>query len=101
MMASHPEAIPLDLQEQIARIAKIQEDIDRSRAEMNRMQGIDKDRALVEHERTIAEIERIRLEAAKFRSETQLMPRSMIFQAMLATAALLGAGAAIAKLFFP
>ena len=29
------------------------------------------------------------------------MPRSMIFQAMLATAALLGAGGAIAKLFFP
>ena len=34
-------------------------------------------------------------------ADVELMPRSMIFQAMLATAALLGAGAAIAKLFFP
>jgi hypothetical protein len=93
-MATQLDVKELDLQEQIARIAKIQEDIDRSRAEMHRMNG-------VAYERELAEIDRIRLDAAKLRSETQFMPRSMIFQAMLATAALLAAGAAMAKLFFP
>ena len=57
------------------------------------------------------QIARIRLaqeESDKFSAETrklvreaEFMPRSMIFQAMLATAALLGAGGAIVKLFFP
>ena len=40
-------------------------------------------------------------EREKFDSERELMPRSMIFQAMIAFAAILGAGAALGKLFFP
>lgn len=40
-------------------------------------------------------------ESEKARAETKIIPASLIFQAMLATAALLGAGAAIAKVFFP
>ena len=47
--------------------------------------------------------ERLKLdsERSKLQADTEFMPRAMIFQAMLATAALLGAGAAIGKLFFP
>jgi len=40
-------------------------------------------------------------ETRKIEVETALLPRSTIFQAMITTAALLGAGAAIAKFFFP
>jgi hypothetical protein len=58
-------------------------------------------RAIEEAEKFLAEQKKLMAEEAKLRRDTELMPRSMIFQAMLATAALLGAGAAIAKLFFP
>jgi hypothetical protein len=71
-MATQLDQNALDLQEQIARIARIQEEIDKTRAD-----------------------------ARKAWAEVEIMPRALIFQAMLATAALLGAGAAIAKLFFP
>jgi hypothetical protein len=77
-MATHLEE-PLDIREQIARI-------DQMRAST---------------EKALIEIQKTRVDADKARAELQFMPRSMIFQAMLATAALLGAGAAIAKLFFP
>lgn len=49
----------------------------------------------------IEEAEKFSAETRKIVAETQAMPRALAFQAMLATAALLGAGAAIAKLFFP
>jgi len=71
-MATTPNKDRLDVEEQIARVSKLVEDIVKSQAE-----------------------------TAKLTAETQFMPRVVIFQAMLATAALLGAGAAIAKLFFP
>jgi hypothetical protein len=71
-MATKAEVEKLDLQEQIARIAKIQEEIDKTRAETR-----------------------------KAYSEVEFMPRAMVFQAMLASAALIGAGAAVAKLLFP
>ena len=70
-MATHLDHTRLDLDEQIARISKLVEDVVKSQAEVR-----------------------------KLTAETQFMPRAMIFQAMLATAALLGAGAALAKLFF-
>ena len=71
-MATQPDQGRLDIDEQIARISKLVEDVVKSQAETR-----------------------------KLTAETQYMPQAMIFQAMLATAALLGAGAAIAKLFFP
>ena len=71
VMATLPDKDGLDIEEQIARVSKLVEDIVKSQAETR-----------------------------KITAETQFMPRAMIFQAMLATAALLGAGAAIAKLFF-
>ena len=52
-------------------------------------------------DKTLEEIAKTRVEVRKISAEADFMPRAMIFQAMLATAALLGAGAAIAKLFFP
>jgi hypothetical protein len=71
-MATLPNKDGLDIEEQIARVSKLVEDIVKTQ-----------------------------VETRKLTAETQFMPRAMIFQAMLATAALLGAGAAIAKLFFP
>lgn len=50
--------------------------------------------------RAIEEVEKFSAETRKIVAETQNMPKALAFQAMIATAALLGAGAAIAKLFF-
>ena len=58
-------------------------------------------RAIEEAEKFSAETRKLVADMDKARIETVFLPRSMVFQAMLATAALLGAGAAIAKLFFP
>ncbi len=69
----------LDFQEQIARIRKTQEEVDKFAAETRKV---------------VADM-------IKTQAETKIMPWSTIFQAMLATAALLGAGAALAKVFFP
>ena len=57
--------------------------------------------AIEEAEKFLAEQKKLMAEEARLGRDTEFMPRTMIFQAMLATAALLGAGAAIAKLFFP
>ncbi len=70
-MATLPEQDVLNVEEQIARVARILEEITKTQPE-----------------------------ARKLTAETQYTPRSMIFQAMIATAALLGAGATITKLFF-
>ena len=78
-MATQVDPKELDLQEQMARIRQMIDESDRRRAES---------------EQRIAEREKIM-------AETKLLPASTIFQAMIATGALLGAGAAIAKVFFP
>ena len=54
-------------------------------------------------ERLKLDAERLKMDAERPKAgvETVMLPRTMIFQAMLATAALLGAGAAIAKLLLP
>jgi len=72
IMASQISDSELDVQEQLVRIKERIEQSDKFRAE--------RDKAI---------------------KETDLMARNSAFQAMLATAALLGAGAAIAKVFFP
>ena len=58
-------------------------------------------RAIEEAEKFSAETRKYVAERAKLDLETGFLGRSIAFRAMLATAALLGAGAAIAKLFFP
>ena len=57
----------------------------------------------LQFERFKLEEEKLKIEAERLKAgvETALLPRNMVFQAMIATAALLGAGAALAKLFFP
>ena len=70
---------------------------DPSIGELNRQSA----RLEAEMRKLMAEANKLAAERLKFDSEREFMPRTLIFQAMLATAALLGAGAAIAKLFFP
>ena len=70
-MATLPDEATLNIREQIARIDK-----------------------------TLDEISKTRAEVRKIELEAKYLPRTVNFQAMIATAALLGAGAAIAKLFF-
>lgn len=77
-MATQIEPKELDLQEQIARIRRAQNESDKFVADTHK-----------------AIEERLKIER-----ETKFMPASLIFQAMLAAAALIGAGATITKLFF-
>ena len=65
--------------------------------ELNRQSA----RIEAETRKLMAEANKLAAERLKFDSERELMPRSMIFQAMIAFAAILGAGAALAKFFFP
>ena len=62
---------------------------------------LDLQEQLIRLRRAIQESEKFSAETRKIVAETQNMPKALIFQAMLVTAGLLGAGAAIAKLFFP
>ena len=78
-MATQTPSSELDLQEQIARIRKTQEEVDKFAAETRKI---------------VADM-------IKAQAETKILPWTTIFQAMLATAALLGAGSAITKLLFP
>ncbi|MFM9976498.1 MAG: hypothetical protein ACKVOP_00425 [Sphingomonadaceae bacterium] len=92
-MATRLNPSDLDIQEQLARIREIGSNGEKLILESQKLQ----------FERFKLEEERLKMEAERLKAgvETELFPRNMIFQAMLATAALLGAGAAIAKLFFP
>jgi hypothetical protein len=54
-----------------------------------------------ETRKLMAEANKLAAERLKLEADREVLPWSMVFQAMLATAALLGAGAALAKLFFP
>ncbi|KRA83008.1 hypothetical protein [Altererythrobacter sp. Root672] len=71
-MAAHTDVKELNLQQQLASIRRDQ-----------------------------AEIDQLQAEVRKLAAETKVISPAVIFQGMIATAALLGAGAAIAKLFFP
>jgi hypothetical protein len=48
----------------------------------------------------IDESDKARVEAAKERIEAELLPRGIIYEAMIAGAGLLAAGAALASIFF-
>ncbi len=78
-MATQADRGEIDLQEQLARIREM---------------GANTDKA-------IAELQKTRIDMQKTQAEVKIIGWTTIFQAMLATAALLGAGAAIGKLFFP
>ena len=92
-MATQADRGEIDLQEQLARIREIG-----ANAEKLILEG-----QKLSFERNKLEAERLKMEAERLKAgaEVEFMPRSMIFQAMIAAAALAGAGAAIVKLFFP
>jgi len=78
-MATQMEPKELDLQEQMSRLR----------------------RAIAESDKFAAETRKAIEERRKVEAETKMFPLSLILQAMIATAALLGAGAALAKLLLP
>ena len=57
--------------------------------------------AFEEIEKISAETRKLLAEANKVGAETRAVPYATIFQGLIAVAGLLGAGAAIAKVFFP
>ena len=77
-MATHVDG-PLDLQEQLARI-------DQMRAST---------------EKALIDIQKTRVDIDKVLVDTRVVSFATIFQGLIAVAALIGAGAAIAKLLFP
>jgi hypothetical protein len=70
---------------------------DPSIEELNRQSA----RLEAETRKLLAESNKLAAERLKLATEAEILPRALIFQAMIAFAAILGAGAAIAKLFFP
>lgn len=85
-MATAPQHDTLNIEEQLARIAKMRRDDEKARADIEQMS--------VENQKTRAEIE-------KLFQDIKLATPQMFFQGGFATAALIGATAAIAKIFFP
>lgn len=85
-MATQLDPKELDVRYVMAQIDQSLQEAARARAET--------DQRYAEHLKIVAEQRQIN-------DETKFMPWRVAFQAMLATAALIGAGAAIAKLFFP
>ena len=67
-----------------------------STAELNRQS----ERLEAETRKLMAEANKLTAEQLKFQAERELMPRALILQSMIAFAAILGAGAALAKVFF-
>ncbi len=78
-MATQLDPQALNLDEQIARIRKM---------------GAETAKALVDIQKTRADFEKVVL-------GTRIVSFATIFQGLIAVAALIGAGSAIAKLFFP
>lgn len=85
-MAAQVDPKTMNLQEQFAAIQRHMAEIEQRREEIRKM--------TFESDLHLAE-------TRKLDAETKLFPVSLIFQAMIATGALLGAGAAVAKIFFP
>ena len=78
-MASSPAPSVLDIEEQVARIRRSQ----------------------VETEKFVAEQRKLMAEAAKFDRERTLAPWQIMATTAAGTAALIGAGIALAKVFLP
>ena len=85
-MATQMEPKELDLQEQMIRLRRAIAESDKFAAETRK---------------AIDERLKIERETRKIERETKALPYSLILQAMIATGALLGAGAALAKLLLP
>ena len=77
-MATYPER-SVDLEEQLARIEQMR----------------------ASTEKALIDIQKTRVDIDKVLTDTRMVSIATIFQGLIAVAALLGAGAAIAKLIFP
>ena len=78
-MATAPQHDTLNIEEQLARLAKMRRD----------------------DEKTSADIQKTSAEIQKLIQDVKLATPQMFFQGAFATAALIGATATIAKVFFP
>ena len=85
-MATQPAAGPYDLDEQQTRIRKMDAEIAK---------------ALSDIQKTRVDIDKTRVDIDKVLLDARVVSFATIFQGLIAVAALLGAGAAMAKLFFP
>ena len=63
--------------------------------------GLDIEGQIVRIRKTQQEIDQISTETRKLLAESRVVSYAVIFQGLIAIAALLGAGAAIANLYFP
>ncbi|MEH3103938.1 MAG: hypothetical protein PGN12_08525 [Sphingomonas phyllosphaerae] len=85
-MATQPDIDPLNLREQLARIDKLRAETEKTLAEVSKV---------------VAETAKASADTAKVSIDTRVVSYATVFQGLIAVAGLLGAGAAIAKLFFP
>lgn len=85
-MATQMDRNELDLQEQLARI---------------RQMGTNTDKAIADIQKTRVDIDKALVDMNKIVKDTKITTFATVFQGLLAVAALIGAGAAIGKLFFP
>ena len=85
-MATQIEPRELDLQEQLVRIRRNVEEGEKFSAETRKL---------------VAEMGKLNVEMSKSQSDLKYQPWFILFQGVLAAAALMGAGAALAKLLFP
>jgi hypothetical protein len=92
-MATHIPPGDLDLQEQLARIRQIGLNTEKIILENQRLQ--------LERLKVEADTEKAIAEVRKLAADTRVVSVATVFQGLIAVAALIGAGAAIAKLFFP
>jgi hypothetical protein len=85
-MATKAQTEQLNIEEQLARIAKMRRD---------------DEKASVDIQKTGVDIQKVSVEIQKLTQDIKLATPQMFFQGAVATAALIGATAAIAKVFFP
>ena len=92
-MATQLSGEQADLDERLVRLREIISNSEKLQLEGQKLQA----------ERLKLEAERLRIEAERLKAgvETRIVPFATVFQGLIAVAALIGAGAAIAKLFFP
>ena len=90
-MATHLDGDQFGLDERLARLREIIENSEKLQLEGQKLQA----------ERLKLESERLKIEAERLKTgvDTRVLPFATVFQGLIAVGALLGAGAAIAKLF--
>ncbi len=92
-MATHLGSDQFASDERMARLHEIIENSEKLQLERQKLQA----------ERLKLEAQRLRIAAERLKTDvdTRIVPFATVFQGLIAIAALIGAGAAIAKLFFP